>query len=68
MTMTMTMGRGRGLNAAKFFLWFCGLHFFSLQFQANFLVGEKNLPGSGSRLRFLAGSGFNEYRSETLFL
>ena len=39
--------------------------FFSLQFQANFLVGEKNLPGSG--LRFLAGSGFNEYGSETLF-
>ena len=39
--------------------------FFSLQFQANFLVGEKNLPG----LRFLAGSGsgFNEYGSETLF-
>ena len=38
--------------------------FFSLQFQANFLVGEKNLPG----LRFLAGSGsgFNEYGSETL--
>ena len=34
------------------------------QFQANFLVGEKNLPGSG--LRFLAGSGFNEYGSETL--
>ena len=42
--------------------------FFSLQFQANFLVGEKNLPGSGSGsgLRFLAGSGFNEYRSKTL--
>ena len=34
----------------------------------NFLVGEKNLPGSGSGLRFLAvfGSGFNEYGSETL--
>ena len=48
--------------------------FFSLQFQANFLVGEKNLPGSGSGsgsgLRFLAGSGsgFNEYGSETLVL
>ena len=44
--------------------------FFFLQFQANFLVGEKNLPGSGSGSgsRFLAGSGygFNEYGSETL--
>ena len=42
--------------------------FFSLQFQANFFVGEKNLPGSvfGSGLRFLAGSGFNEYGFETL--
>ena len=51
--------------------------FFSLfNFKQNFLVGEKNLPGSGSRsgsgsgLRFLAGSGsgsgFNEYGSETL--
>ena len=39
---------------------------FFLQFQANFLVGEKNLPGSGSGSRFLAGSGFNEYGSETL--
>ena len=47
-----------------FELWFCGLLLFSLQFQANFLVGEKNLPGSG--LRFLAGSGFNENGSETL--
>ena len=37
---------------------------FFLQFQANFFVGEKNLPGSGTR--FLAGSGFNEYGSETL--
>ena len=40
--------------------------FFSLQLQANFLVGEKNLLGSGSGLRFLAGSGFNQYGSETL--
>ena len=40
--------------------------FFSLQFQANLIVGEKNLPGFGSGSRFLAGSGFNEYGSETL--
>ena len=35
---------------------------------SKFFVGEKNLPGfgSGSGLRFLAGSGFNEYGSETL--
>ena len=52
----------------NFFWWFCGLHFFSLPFQAKFLVGEKNLPGSVSGLRFLAGSGsgFDEYGSETL--
>ena len=66
-TMTMTIGRGRGLNAANFFmvLW---TTFFSLQFQGNFLVCAKNLPGSGSGLRFLAGSGsrFNEYGSKTL--
>ena len=40
--------------------------FFFSSISSRFLVVEKNLPGSGSGWRFLAGSKFNEYGSETL--